>query len=258
MFAVEGRRSIQQPATDPLVLRRLRVLVADPVAQMAELTTSLLQAIGVGTIVKVTNSEEVLRALSQFAFSVVILDLTLKPLGPMEIAAIIGDGQRGRNAGVPIIAIGSSVYRTTVDTAIKAGIAKVIGRPVSADMLRWSLLAALRAQSAPEPHSPQDGAEMADRTHPHEAANDLVAPAAATVIAQQLLELVRDYLDAAELAKVTVEKGVACAWFRYQGILHPHPLVEANPSELDRAAFEVAHALLDAQPGQTPKLGTAR
>ena len=129
---------------NPIALRNLRVLVADPVSQMADLTTSSLKAIGVGAVVKAGSSEEVLTALSRFDFSAIFIDLMLKPLGPIEISAIIRDS--GRNAGVPMIAIGNAVYRATVEAAMKAGITKVIGRPASADILRWALFSVLHSE----------------------------------------------------------------------------------------------------------------
>ena len=123
-----------------------RVLVADPVGQMAELTCELLQRIGVGVVVKVATSEQALVALSQSAFSAVFLDLMLRPLDPMKLVARIRQGVEGPNANVPVIAIGSTVLRSTVEMAITAGIAKIVSRPASADFLGWSLFSVVRAE----------------------------------------------------------------------------------------------------------------
>ena len=68
-------------------------------------------------------------------------------------------------------------------------------------------------------------------------------------VAGQLLELVRDFLDMADLTNVTIAADAGCAWYAYGGILHPVWLTGTETeAELTGRAFELAHALIDAQP----------
>lgn len=132
----------------PHRLRNKRLLVAEPASTMAELLVSLLRGIGIREIAKTLDSQSAELALATRSFDAAVISFDLRPKNIAEL--VVGLRRvRGRNAHIPILGIAGSINERDLADAMRAGVSKVVRKPVSGQMLRARLLPLLFADEAP-------------------------------------------------------------------------------------------------------------
>ncbi len=95
----------------------------------------------------VANGAEVLEALENQDFDVLVLDVHMPILGGVATAEIIRSSRK-RYSGVPIIALTGRVLREEVERFLAAGMDHCVSRPYTVDRLQESIAQALRPKAA--------------------------------------------------------------------------------------------------------------
>lgn len=125
------------------VFQSLSVLIADDSAYMRQVLTSLLNALGVGTIHIATDGDEALRAFEVHQPELVITDAAMKPVDGFTLAEKLRLSDKGALSTVPIIMISGHTDIASIERARDIGISEFLSKPVSPQSLYQRLIAAI-------------------------------------------------------------------------------------------------------------------
>lgn len=122
---------------------KLHVLVADPSAYMAGLTSTLLRSIGVKTITEVNTGGGAQLALGRGRFDAVILDAALTQPDGVALTRKLRTDPDNPNRDTPIVLVFSGISQAQLIEARDAGVTEFIRKPMSANVLDLRLSATL-------------------------------------------------------------------------------------------------------------------
>jgi two-component system chemotaxis response regulator CheY len=124
-------------------LPKLRVLVADPNAYLASLTTGMLRTLGVSKIVEVNTSDAALKAMTEGHFDAIVVDDLLKPLDGIELTRKLRAKEGNPNRLTPVIMVFTQAEKHRIEEARDAGVTEFIKKPISAKVLEMRLVPAI-------------------------------------------------------------------------------------------------------------------
>lgn len=115
---------------------KLRVLVADPTAQMRRIISSmLLHNVGVDEVIDASDGEEALAVSEETECDLLILDAAMRPLGGVELSRRIRNNETKVNPFISIIIVSDKPERGEVMGARDAGVTEYLAKPLSAKIL---------------------------------------------------------------------------------------------------------------------------
>jgi CheY-like chemotaxis protein len=113
----------------------LKALVIEDNAHMRILLRSLLNALGVKTVLEASNGTEGLRLLRDGKPDLVLTDLSMKPVDGIELTKDVRTSYTSPNPYVPIIMITGHTERHRVEAARDAGVTEFLAKPITAQAL---------------------------------------------------------------------------------------------------------------------------
>ena len=130
---------------DPEFFRRLKVLVVEDSAEMQRLLTALLASMGVGHVVVALDGARGLAAFAAECPDIIITDGAMTPMDGFEMTRRIraNDAGRAANPDVPILLSSGHAGRENVAHARDQGVTDYLVKPLSAEMLYDSIVAAV-------------------------------------------------------------------------------------------------------------------
>lgn len=132
---------IQTPRAD--LPDGLSILIAMPHRDMVVTIAAMLRGLSVKTIREANDSATARRLLERQQFHALILD---NALGPDDGLSLVRDLRKSTgmvNTALPVILISAATERSHIEAARDAGITEFARLPVSADILRTRLCAAI-------------------------------------------------------------------------------------------------------------------
>jgi CheY-like chemotaxis protein len=120
---------------------KLQILVADPSAYLASLTSSLLRSVGIKKITEADNSRAVQIALERTRFDALIFDAALAPLDGVALTRAIRTDPHCLNRDTTIVLVFSEISKAQLLEARDAGVTEFIRKPLSAAVLDLRLKA---------------------------------------------------------------------------------------------------------------------
>lgn len=127
------------------VIAGLRVLIADPYAQLREIMRDiLLRGIGVEEVIEAKNGEEALTMLHDVACDVAIVDCAMNPVGGIEMTRRIRKGIGGIDPFLPVILVSGHAEISEIIAARDAGANEYLAKPLSAKILDLRLNAVIK------------------------------------------------------------------------------------------------------------------
>lgn len=125
-------------------IAHLRVMVADPFAQLRDILRDiLLRGIGVGEVIEARDGEDVLSTLRELPCDVVIADTNMAPIGGVELTQKIRAGHEGVDPFTPIIVMSGHANLDEIIGARDAGANDYLAKPLSAKILDLRLHATI-------------------------------------------------------------------------------------------------------------------
>ncbi|HEV7719323.1 MAG TPA: response regulator [Arsenicitalea sp.] len=121
-------------------LSKLRVLVADPNAYLASLTTGMLRTLGVSKIVEVNTSDAAIKAITEKHFDAIVVDDLLKPLDGIDLTRKLRAKEGNANRLIPVIMVFTQAEKHHIEQARDAGVTEFIKKPLSAKVLEMRLV----------------------------------------------------------------------------------------------------------------------
>ena len=117
-------------------ISKLRVLVADPFAQLREILRDILiRGVGVSEVLEAKNGEEAIALMRELPCDVVIADARMEPLGGIEITQMIRKGEERIDPFIPVIIVSGHAEVTEIVAARDAGANEYLAKPLSAKIL---------------------------------------------------------------------------------------------------------------------------
>ena len=149
---------VEAPAEVTALVRRLTVLVADDNALNRDVTQRMLELDGHRVMLAETG-EEALHHLLDGEADVAFLDVNMPGMSGIEACRSYKSGL-GSGARIPVIGLTADISERTRQDCLRAGMADVVGKPVTLEQLRGALAEAQTAQGdGPRPASATPGAE---------------------------------------------------------------------------------------------------
>ena len=130
------RRTAQEPAAQQ---KKLHVLVAEDNLINSRLTTRLLSKRGHSAVV-VGNGRDVLKALEEQSFDLVLMDVQMPDMDGFEATGAIRDQERHSHKHLPIIAMTAHAMSGDRERCLQAGMDAYVTKPVDAKKL-WAAIA---------------------------------------------------------------------------------------------------------------------
>lgn len=121
-----------------LDLSRLRILLADDSAFMRRLVRSLLNGLGIRSVIEAEDGVAALQAFEQNEVDIIITDWVMPVFDGLELAQAVRDPQ-SRNPHIPILMLSAHAELSRVILARDAGVSGFLTKPISAKMLRLRL-----------------------------------------------------------------------------------------------------------------------
>jgi len=126
-------------------IANLRVLIADPYAQLREIMRDILmRGIGVEEVIEAKNGEEAISLMRDLACDVAIVDCAMKPLGGIEMTRRIRTGSEGIDPFFPVILVSGHAEISEIIAARDAGANEYLAKPLSAKILDLRLNAVIK------------------------------------------------------------------------------------------------------------------
>lgn len=113
----------------------LRALIIEDNAHMRTLLRSLMQAIGVGTVVESPDGAAGYVALREKRADFVLTDLSMKPIDGIEFTKMVRTAKDSPNPYVPIIMVTGHTERARVEAARDAGVTEFLAKPITVQNL---------------------------------------------------------------------------------------------------------------------------
>lgn len=133
--------SIQAPCRD--LPDALSILIAMPHRDMAATIATMLRGLSIKTIREANDSVTARRLLERQPFHAMILDNALAPDDGLTLVRDLRASKAMINTALPVILISAAAERSHIEAARDAGITEFARLPVSADILRTRLCAAV-------------------------------------------------------------------------------------------------------------------
>lgn len=113
----------------------LKALVVEDNQHMRILLRSLLNALGIMTVIEATNGEDAFALLRDKQPDLILSDLSMKPMDGIAFAREVRTSQRSPNPYIPIIMVTGHTERHRVEAARDAGVTEVLAKPITAGNL---------------------------------------------------------------------------------------------------------------------------
>ncbi len=120
---------------------KLQILVADPSAYLASLTSTLLRSVGIKKITEVADARAAQIALERMRFDALIIDSALAPLDGVALTRAIRTDPHNPNRDTTIVLVFSEISKVQLIEARDAGVTEFIRKPLSATVLDMRLRA---------------------------------------------------------------------------------------------------------------------
>jgi CheY-like chemotaxis protein len=136
-LAWPGRRPSARPAASPPALadcQSLRILVAEDNRMNQILVLRLLEKRG-HQVTMVSTGREVLAALAQHTFDMVLMDVQMPNMDGFEATAAIRAQERATGAHLPIIALTAHAMKGDSERCLAAGMDGYLSKPLKSDEL---------------------------------------------------------------------------------------------------------------------------
>jgi len=123
----------------------LRILVAEPYAQLREIMRDiLLRGIGVEEVIEAKNGEEAIATLRDLECDIAIMDCTMRPVGGVEATQRIRSGMESIDPYLPVILVSGHAEVAEIIAARDAGANEYLAKPLSAKILDLRLNALIK------------------------------------------------------------------------------------------------------------------
>jgi CheY-like chemotaxis protein len=116
-------------------LDRLTVLVVDDNQHMRSLIRTILEALGVSSIVEARDGQHALEKLSAQQVDLIIVDWNMEPMDGLALTRHIRTSADSPDPFVPIVMLSGHTEKSRVMQARDAGITEFMAKPVSARSL---------------------------------------------------------------------------------------------------------------------------
>jgi CheY-like chemotaxis protein len=126
----------------PILAKPLAVLLAEDNRVNQKIAMRMLESLGV-TATLAEDGFQVLKALEQGAFDLILMDCQMPGMDGFEATALIRKGERERGGRIPIIAMTANALEGDREVCLQAGMDDYVSKPVSRQNLwnalkRWS------------------------------------------------------------------------------------------------------------------------
>ncbi|GLQ07892.1 hypothetical protein GCM10007924_31140 [Sneathiella chinensis] len=153
LFEVRNR-----PVTASAGFKSLKVLAADDIVVNRILLNAMLSPL-VHSVVLVENGQQVLDALDEGDFDLVIMDVHMPEMNGIEATRLIRQGERYRN--IPVLALTGDDTEENDRELIGAGMTAVLKKPINLEAVLQAMRQAVGRQEGAfeqgHPHPPQTG-----------------------------------------------------------------------------------------------------
>jgi two-component system, sensor histidine kinase and response regulator len=129
--------------TEMTHMRRLRILVAEDNVVNQRLVVRLLEKHGHTTLVANTG-QEVLTALRQQPFDLVLMDVQMPEMDGLEATAAIREQERQQGGHLPIIALTAHAIKGDQERCLAAGMDGYVSKPINAQTLSRAISCVLK------------------------------------------------------------------------------------------------------------------
>ena len=113
----------------------LSILIVDDSPQMRAITASVLEGVGIRTILEAGDAAAGLEILRSEAVDVVIVDYKMAPVNGAEFVRRVRNSPDSRDPFVPIIMLTGHADRRRIYEARDAGVSEFLAKPVTAKAL---------------------------------------------------------------------------------------------------------------------------
>ncbi len=121
-----------------LDLSKLRILLADDSAFMRRLVRSLLNGLGIRSVIEAEDGVAALEAFEQSEIDIIITDWVMPVFDGLELTQAVRDPQ-SKNPHIPILMLSAHAELSRVILARNAGVNGFLTKPISAKRLRLRL-----------------------------------------------------------------------------------------------------------------------
>lgn len=111
---------------------RLCVMVVDDSELMRELMRTILENLGVGTVVSCSSAEKALKRLKEYEIDIIFCDWKMEPMDGLEFVEHVRDTSKSPNPWIPIIMMSGFTEEFRVRAALEAGISEFLAKPLTA------------------------------------------------------------------------------------------------------------------------------
>ena len=116
----------------PLNFEKLSALVVEDTAPMRKLIVSVLECLGVGSILSASNGEEGFRLFCRESPDIVVADWHMEPMSGIELTREIRTNHLSPNRLAPVILVTGYSARSRVAIARDAGVTEFLVKPFGA------------------------------------------------------------------------------------------------------------------------------
>jgi two-component system chemotaxis response regulator CheY len=113
----------------------LKALVVEDNQHMRTLLRSLLNALGIMTVLEATNGEDAFTLLRDKQPDIILSDLSMKPMDGIAFAREVRMSKNSPNPYIPIIMVTGHTERHRIEAARDAGVTEVLAKPITAGNL---------------------------------------------------------------------------------------------------------------------------
>jgi two-component system, chemotaxis family, chemotaxis protein CheY len=142
----------------PINLRDMLILIADPSPFICTLVHGMLRGFGATKVMQAKNSVDAFKVLSQQKVDIMLCDSRLQPHGGLTMTNSIRRNTDNENRTMPILIMTSDTRDTTIKYARDAGANMVLAKPISPaalyDRLSWVALNRRQFVDAPSYFGP--------------------------------------------------------------------------------------------------------
>jgi len=133
-----GTQALQSP------ISRMHILIADSFFEFRQvLRMMLLREIGVASVEEAKSGKQALAMLKEEDFDLIIADTAMRPMGCIELTALIRDGVAGIDPTIPVIAVSGRPALGDILSARDAGVNEYLAKPLSAKILELRIRSVL-------------------------------------------------------------------------------------------------------------------
>lgn len=113
----------------------LTMLIADDNTHFRWLMRSFLTSFGVGNILEAANGADAIQVLHASAVDVALVDIGMEPINGLWFVQMFKNDPEVKNVNMLCLLVTGNATPENIETALKAGVNDVIGKPLSAKTL---------------------------------------------------------------------------------------------------------------------------